>query len=46
MVEITEMAAHINEAESRIRAAMPIARVIYLEPDIYRPAQAAAEAGA
>jgi divalent metal cation (Fe/Co/Zn/Cd) transporter len=32
-----EIAAHINEAESRIRAAIPIARVIYLEPDIFRP---------
>jgi hypothetical protein len=27
----------INEAEARIRQAMPVARVIYLEPDIYRP---------
>ncbi|MEV6633954.1 cation diffusion facilitator family transporter [Actinoplanes sp. NPDC051470] len=33
-----EIATHINEAESRIRAALPIARVIYIEPDIYRPA--------
>jgi cation diffusion facilitator family transporter len=30
-----EVARHIDEAESRIRAALPIARVIYLEPDIY-----------
>ncbi|MDH2389901.1 cation diffusion facilitator family transporter [Streptomyces sp. HNM0663] len=44
-----EVAASINAAEERIRAAVPIARVIYLEPDIYdetiaaggvRPAQA------
>ena len=35
-----EVAAHINEAEARIRAAIPIARVIYLEPDIYHPAAA------
>ena len=38
---------HIDEAEARIRAAVPIARVIYLEPDIYQPARppAAAETG-
>lgn len=30
-----EVAAAINGAEERIRAAVPIARVIYLEPDIY-----------
>ena len=36
-----EVAIHINEAEARIRAAMPIARVIYIEPDIYSPAAAA-----
>jgi divalent metal cation (Fe/Co/Zn/Cd) transporter len=32
-----EVARHINECEARIRAAVPIARVIYIEPDIYRP---------
>ncbi len=32
-----ELAQHIDEAESRIREAVPIARVIYIEPDIYRP---------
>ncbi|MGW2283042.1 cation diffusion facilitator family transporter [Streptomyces sp. NPDC001770] len=31
----TEVANAINAAETRIRAAVPIARVIYLEPDIY-----------
>ncbi|QGV80309.1 cation diffusion facilitator family transporter [Streptomyces ficellus] len=31
-----EVARAIDAAESRIRAAVPIARVIYLEPDIYR----------
>jgi hypothetical protein len=36
------VARHINETEARIRAALPIARVIYLEPDIYSPQQAAA----
>ncbi len=35
-----ELATHINEAEARIRAAIPIARVIYLEPDIYQPGTA------
>ncbi|GAA2347393.1 cation diffusion facilitator family transporter [Streptomyces kunmingensis] len=36
-----EVARAINEAEARIRAAVPIARVIYLEPDIYSEAEAA-----
>jgi cation diffusion facilitator family transporter len=35
-----EIAAAIDEAERRVRAAVPIARVIYLEPDIRRPARA------
>jgi divalent metal cation (Fe/Co/Zn/Cd) transporter len=30
-----DVARHINECEARVRAAVPIARVIYLEPDIY-----------
>ncbi|MCW6007002.1 cation diffusion facilitator family transporter [Micromonospora sp. CPCC 205371] len=39
-----EIADHINAAEGRIRAAVPIARAIYLEPDIYRlPASPEAE---
>ena len=33
------MAAGIDAAERRVRAAVPIAETIYLEPDIYRPAQ-------
>jgi divalent metal cation (Fe/Co/Zn/Cd) transporter len=33
-----EVAAAIDEAERRVRAVEPIARVIYLEPDIRRPA--------
>jgi len=37
-----EIATHINQAEARIREALPIARVIYIEPDIYRPEVAAA----
>ena len=38
-----DLARGIDAAEARIRAAVPIARVIYLEPDIY--SVAAAEAG-
>ncbi|MEV5874572.1 cation diffusion facilitator family transporter [Streptomyces sp. NPDC052101] len=36
-----EVANAINAAEARIRATVPIARVIYLEPDIYSEAEAA-----
>ncbi|WP_327043947.1 cation diffusion facilitator family transporter [Microbispora sp. NBC_01189] len=32
----SEVARGIDEAERRIREAVPIARVIYLEPDLYR----------
>ncbi len=38
----TVIANAINAAEDRIRAAVPIARVIYLEPDIYNESAAAA----
>ncbi|WP_306330028.1 cation diffusion facilitator family transporter [Streptomyces venezuelae] len=38
-----EVANAINAAEARIRAAVPIARVIYLEPDVY--SETAASAG-
>ncbi|HTN56306.1 MAG TPA: cation diffusion facilitator family transporter [Microbacterium sp.] len=34
---VREAAADIDEIERRIRAAVPAARVIYLEPDVYRP---------
>ncbi|KFG75196.1 cation diffusion facilitator family transporter [Streptomyces mutabilis] len=37
----TEIASAIDAAESRIREAVPIARVIYLEPDIYSETEAA-----
>ncbi|CAM5448101.1 cation diffusion facilitator family transporter [Streptomyces aurantiogriseus] len=37
----TQIADAIDAAESRIRQAVPIARVIYLEPDIYSEAEAA-----
>jgi cation diffusion facilitator family transporter len=35
-----QVAAAIDDAEARIRGAVPIARVIYLEPDIERAAEA------
>ena len=37
-----DVATAINKAEARVRASQPIARVIYLEPDIYSAAEAAA----
>ncbi|MFD7136871.1 cation diffusion facilitator family transporter [Streptomyces sp. NPDC059894] len=36
----TEVATAIDAAETRIREAVPIARVIYLEPDIYSETEA------
>ncbi|MFI9203276.1 cation diffusion facilitator family transporter [Streptomyces sp. NPDC053048] len=39
-----QVARAIDEAETRIRAAVPIARVIYLEPDVYSESAAAAGA--
>ncbi|MER5185137.1 cation transporter [Streptomyces sp. NPDC002896] len=36
-----EVAAAIDAAEARVRKAVPIARVIYLEPDIYSESEAA-----
>ncbi len=35
-----QITAGINTAERRVRAAVPIAKTIYLEPDIYHPAKA------
>ncbi len=32
---LTDVAASINGVEARVRAAVPVARVIYLEPDVY-----------
>ncbi len=32
-----DIAAIIDDAEARVRRAVPTARIIYLEPDIYRP---------
>ncbi|MET8119050.1 cation diffusion facilitator family transporter [Micromonospora sp. NPDC005291] len=41
-----DLARGINAVEARIRAAVPTARVIYLEPDIYSVAAAEAGTGA
>jgi cation diffusion facilitator family transporter len=41
-VTAAEVAAAINAAEARVRAAEPTARVLYLEPDIYSAAEATA----
>ncbi|WP_282777800.1 MULTISPECIES: hypothetical protein [unclassified Nocardia] len=35
-LEIAEIAAAIDDAEARVRAAVPIAKIMYLEPDLYR----------
>ena len=35
-----DLTAGINTAEERIRAAVPIAETIYLEPDLYHPEEA------
>jgi cation diffusion facilitator family transporter len=35
--KIAEVATVIDDVEASIREAVPIARVIYLEPDVYRP---------
>ena len=39
-LSVAELAAAINDCEARIRAAVPIAKRIYIEPDISRPAPA------
>jgi cation diffusion facilitator family transporter len=35
---LREVADDIDAIEARIRAAVPVARVVYIEPDVYRPA--------
>jgi len=35
--KLADVATDINELEAGIRAAVPIARVIYIEPDVYMP---------
>jgi len=36
-LDMAGVAAAINEAEDRVRAAEPLAKVMYVEPDIYQP---------
>ena len=38
--KVADVARAINEVEAEIRAAVPVARVIYIEPDIYQPSSA------
>jgi cation diffusion facilitator family transporter len=40
--KVADVASAINSVEEEIRAAVPVARVIYIEPDIYQPGNAAA----
>lgn len=35
---LREAADDIDAIEARIRAAVPVARIVYIEPDVYRPA--------
>ncbi|MEU4016892.1 cation diffusion facilitator family transporter [Microbacterium sp. NPDC028030] len=35
---LREVADDINAIEARIREAVPVARIVYIEPDVYRPA--------
>ena len=36
-LDVAELARAINETEQRIRAVIPYARPMYIEPDLYRP---------
>ncbi|MES2093120.1 MAG: cation diffusion facilitator family transporter [Actinomycetota bacterium] len=36
-MKLAEVAASINALEARVRAEVPVARVIYIEPDVYVP---------
>jgi cation diffusion facilitator family transporter len=40
--KVADVARAINEVENEIRTAVPVARVIYIEPDIYQPSSATA----
>ena len=44
-LSMREAADAIDAAEARVRSAVPIARVIYLEPDLFSAAEAAAPDG-
>ena len=39
-LSVRELSAAINAAEQRVRAAVPSAKVLYIEPDVYDPARA------
>jgi cation diffusion facilitator family transporter len=39
-LSVPELAAAIDAAEARVRAVVPQARVMYVEPDVYRPVTA------
>ncbi len=39
--KLSDVASSIDDVEAAIRAAVPIARIIYLEPDVYSPPNAA-----
>lgn len=41
-LSMSQLADAIDACETRVRAAVPIATVIYLEPDVLRPSAAAA----
>ena len=40
--KVADVARAINEVEAEIREAVPVARVIYIEPDVYQPGGAGA----
>jgi divalent metal cation (Fe/Co/Zn/Cd) transporter len=39
-LSVDQLADAIDEAETALRDAVPIARVVYIEPDVYRTATA------
>jgi hypothetical protein len=39
-LSVADLAAAIDDTEARVRHAVPIARIIYLEPDLMRVAPA------
>jgi len=45
-LSVAELAAAINGCEARVRAAVPIARLIYLEPDLSAAPDRVADSGA
>ena len=45
MTTLTDVSAAIDAVEARIRESVPVARVIYLEPDVYLAAQPADASG-